>query len=83
MELDAVLNDARIVTIAGSMKTIIQLNSPALWATAGVAAGQATKITDIPLSWSIAGIGILGAIEVFGYLVAKRNQQRATLRNSP
>jgi hypothetical protein len=82
-ELTAVLNDSRLATIAGSIKTLIKLDSPALWAPLVVALGQASKVTDIPIPWSIAGIGVLGAIEIFAYLTDKRNEKRATLRNSP
>lgn len=82
-DLEAVMGDARISVLAGSLKTLIKVDSPTLWATAGVVAGQATKIADIPLQWSAIGIGILGTIEITSYLVDKSNEQRASLRNSP
>jgi hypothetical protein len=81
--LEAVLSDSRIATFAGSIRTLIKLDSPALWATLGVAVNQATKITDIPIQWTLAGASILGAIEIFSYLTDKRNEKRATLRNEP
>jgi len=80
--LKAVMDDSRLATIVGSLKTIIKLDSPALWATAGVTVGQATKVADIPIQWSLAGIGILGAIEIANFLTDKRNEQRAALRDS-
>jgi hypothetical protein len=83
MDLEATMRDARIAIIPGTLKTLINLDSPALWATIGVAANQATNITNIPLEWSALGVGILGAIEISSYLVDRRNEQRATLRESP
>lgn len=82
-DLEAVMKDGNVATMAGSLKTLVKADSPALWATIGVAAGQATKITDIPLEWSAVGIGILGTIEITSYLVDKVNENRATIRNSP
>ena len=81
--LKAVMDDSRLATAVGSLKTIIKLDSPALWATAGVMVGQATKVADIPIQWSLAGIGILGAIEIANFLTDKRNERRAALRDSP
>ena len=80
--LKDVMDDAHLATVVGSFKTIIKLDSPVLWTTAGVMVGQATKVTDIPIQWSFAGIGILGAIEIANFLTDKRNEQRAALRDS-
>lgn len=82
-DIEATMRDARIAMVPSSMQTIIKLESPALWATAVVAAGKATQVANIPLDWSAIGIGVLGAIEVAKYIIDKRNEQRATLRNSP
>lgn len=82
-DLKALLDDEGLATVVGSLKTIIKLDSPTLWATVGVMAGQATKVADIPIQWSAIGIGVLGAIEVVTFLTDKRNERRATLRNSP
>lgn len=81
--LKAVMEDSRLATVIGSLKTIIKLDSPALWATTGVMVGQATQVANVPIEWSVAGIGILGAIEIANFLCDKRNEQRATLRDSP
>ena len=66
--LKAVMDDSRLATVVGSLKTIIKLDSPALWATAGVMAGRATQVADVPIQWSAVGIGILGAIEIANFL---------------
>lgn len=81
--LKAVMDDSRLATIVGSLKTIIKLDSPALWATTGVMVGQATQVANIPIRWSVVGIGILGAIEIANFLSDKRNERRAILRDSP
>lgn len=80
--LKAVMDDSRLATVVGSLKTIIKLDSPALWATAGVMVGQATQVANVPIQWSVVGIGILGAIEIANFLCDKRNERRATLRDS-
>jgi hypothetical protein len=82
-ELKAVMDDSLVATVIGSFKTIIKLDSPALWGTAGITAGQATQVAKVPIQWSAAGIGIVGAIEIANFLSDKRNEQRATLRDSP
>jgi hypothetical protein len=82
-KLKAVMDDSRLATVVGSLKTIIKLDSPALWATAGVMVGQATQVANVPIQWSVVGIGILGAVEIANFLSDKRNEQRATLRDSP
>jgi hypothetical protein len=82
-DLKATMHDAHLAVIPGSLSTIIKLNSPALWATGVVLAGHATKIADIPLEWSGVGIGVLGAIEIATYIIDRRNEDRARLRESP
>ncbi len=81
-DLQSSLEDSKLATVAGSFKTIIKLDSPSLWATAALLLGQATQIADIPVQWSMAGVGMLGAIEMTKYLADKRNEERATLRDS-
>jgi hypothetical protein len=80
--LNAIMDDSRLATIVGSLKTIIKLDSPALLATAGVMVGQVAQIANISIPWSAVGIGILGAIEIASFLSDKRNERRATLRDS-
>jgi hypothetical protein len=80
--LKAIMNDSRLATIVGSFKTIIKLDSPTLLATAGVMVGQTTQIANVPIQSSVIGIGILGAIEVANFFTDKRNERRATLRDS-
>lgn len=82
-ELDETFRDANLKTVAGSMQTIIKLDSPALWATILTAASQTTQVVNLPLHWSLLGVSVLGMIEITTYLVDRRNEKRALLRNSP
>lgn len=82
-DLKALLDDSRLATLASTLKSIISVKSPTLWAAIGVDAGQATRIADLPLGWTTAGIGVLGTIEIAHHLIDSRNKKRATLRDSP
>jgi len=82
-KLNAVFDDSRLATVAGSLKTIVKLDSLVPWATAGVMLGQATQVANVPIRWSLVGLGVIGAIEIANFLTAKRNERRAMLRDSP
>jgi hypothetical protein len=82
-DLEAALQDAALATITGSLKTLVKADSTALWSAVVVAAGRASKLADVPLSWAISGLGVLGAVEIATFVVDRRNQRRATLRDSP
>lgn len=81
--LGTLLQDKKIATKVGSLKTIINVKSPTFWATLGLITHQATKVTEVPLRWTFPGLALLGSIEVGYYLIDKRNKRRATLRKSP
>lgn len=82
-DLSTLLQDAKIAMTVGSLKTIINAKSPTLWGTLGVIIGQATKVTELPIEWTLPRLGVLGLIEVGCHLIDKRNEQRAALRKSP
>lgn len=82
-DLESALSDAGIVTIAGSFEALIKASSPAWLATAVVASGAVKNIADVPISWALRGSLVAGAIGVGKYLIDKRNERRALLRNSP
>ncbi len=82
-KLQAVLDDSRLATIAGSLKTIIKLDFPKLLALAGLAVGQAIPVANVLVPVSLIGLGATGSIEVTSFLTDKRNEQRAKLRESP
>lgn len=90
--LGALLQDAKIATTVGSLKTIINVKSPTFWASflslivpqaTKVIAHQTTKVIELPLEWTLRGLGLVGTIEVGYYLINQRNKRRATLRKSP
>ncbi|MEP7134301.1 MAG: DUF6236 family protein [Chloroflexota bacterium] len=80
-DLTSILQDAKIATIWGAFKTLIQPNSLALWATIGSAI--AAKITSIPLTWALPLVGIPATIEVGSYLADERNKANNIIKDSP
>lgn len=81
-DLNSALSDFGISTISGSLRTLVNVKSPTLWSTIGVATGEAPKIAQLPIEWTAAGLGLLGFIEIGCHLVDKRNERRAKLRDS-
>lgn len=82
-ELKILLDDSRLATFSSTLKSIISVKSPTLLTIAAVAAGRVTKVADLPIGWTAAGIAILGSIEVSHLLIDSRNKSRAMLRESP
>lgn len=82
-DLRVSLNSSRVKTILGSLKTLVRLDSPTLWGTIGIAVNQATKLVDLPLSWSFLGVGVVAAIELSAHIIDGISQNRGTLRASP
>jgi hypothetical protein len=82
-DFDAVLRDASIATVAGAFETLIKCSSPGWLATAVVASGKIEDIAKVPISWTLSGALIAGAVGVGRYLIDKRNERRALLRTSP
>ena len=62
---------------------MISVKSPTLWSAIGVATGKATKIAELPLAWTAAGIAGLASIEVMYNYIDHRNKKRALIRKSP
>jgi hypothetical protein len=81
--LEAVLKDSKMATVAGSFEALVKVSSPGWIATALVASGAARNIADVPISWTLRGTLIAGAIGVGKYLIDERNKRRATRRDSP
>jgi hypothetical protein len=79
-ELNEILDDARIATVFGTLKSLIDLKSPALWSTLGALSGK--EIIDLPTSVMWAGAGVAGAVQVGAHLIDERNKKRAAMRNS-
>ena len=81
-DLVAALQSAKLATIWGSVKTLINAKNPILWGAGAVALGQAPAIGTLPISIAIAGAVVSGTVEVGSYLVDQRNKRRATERES-
>lgn len=82
-DLKETLNDMRIASSIGSMKTLIDIKSPTLWGTAGVALGKATAIATLPLGYTVGGLALMGSIQIGNYLVNQHNKKKTVLRESP
>src|SRR5262249_20991861 len=80
-DLEAVLKDSSIAAFAGSFETLIKSSYPGWITTAVVASGKVKSVTEVPISWTVGGTMIAGAIGLSKYLVDKRNERRAALRN--
>lgn len=79
-ELNQVLSDSRISTTLGTLKSLIDLKSPALWSTVGALSGK--EIVNLPTNIMWAGVAVFGAIQVGKHLIDERNKKRATIRDS-
>lgn len=82
-DLSDLLADAAIQTVAGSLKTMLDAKSPALWGSIGILFDRATQAAELPIEWTLPGLGMLGLIQVGYYWIHERNQRRAALRDSP
>jgi hypothetical protein len=81
-DLAATMSDSRLSIAVGSLRSIVSITSPTFWSTAGVVAGKATNVANLPVAWTCLGLAGMGAVEVgFKYLEA-RNERRGKLRGS-
>ena len=55
-DLGALLADAKMATATGSLKTIMNLKSPTFWGAVVAVVGQATKVTELPIKWTLPGL---------------------------
>ena len=81
-ELTEIMNDSRLPTILGSLRSIVSVTSPTFWSTLGVLAGKATKVADLPADWTALGLAGMGAFEIVWQYLDKRNERNAKLRGS-
>jgi hypothetical protein len=81
-DLETVLKDAKIATFWGSMESLIKINSPAWLPPALVGLGKVASIAVVPVSWAIGGAAVAGTVVVGKYLIDKRNERRAVMRQS-
>jgi hypothetical protein len=79
----AVLDESRVATFWGAVKTLLKANSPTLWGSLVAAAGAAATIATIPLEIAVSGVALVGAVEIQVYQVDERNRRRAMEREPP
>lgn len=79
-ELNQILTDSKISTVLGTLKSLIDLKSPALWTTAATLSGK--EIVNLPTNIMWTGVVTFGIIQVGAHLINERNKNRAAMRNS-
>jgi hypothetical protein len=82
-DLNAVLSDSRIECGFKSFKSLINLKSPTLLATAGTFINNKLDMFQLPLNLTSIGLITIGAIELTGNYIELRNKERAKERESP
>ena len=82
-DLQALLNDSRISTVFGTLKTLINVKSPTFIGMLAVGGGYVSELTEVPIEWTSAGLAVCGALQIACHLVSRRNEKRAALRSSP
>ncbi len=82
-DLNAVLKDGRIDHTVKSLKSLISLKSPSTLTALGSVINNQIDLVNIPIDLNIAGLAIMGAVELTANYIDSRNKQRAKLRESP
>jgi len=82
-DLHAVLSDSKIESSFKSFKSLVNLKSPTLLASAGAIANSKLDLIHLPISLQAIGIATMGAIELTGNYIELRNKTRAKERESP
>lgn len=81
-DLEKCFKDARISTYAKSLKSLISVKSPTLLSSLLVYSGKATQIANIPVGLTIAGLSVMGSIELVCSYINSRNENIAQSRDS-
>jgi hypothetical protein len=81
-ELNKCFTDSRILTVSKSLKSLISIKSPTLLASLAVYAGKATQVANLPFGYTMAGLGVMGSVELFHSYINSRNERLSTERNS-
>ncbi|MBL7914392.1 MAG: hypothetical protein JNL49_05040 [Bacteroidia bacterium] len=82
-DLKAVLGDAKIDSNLKSFKSLINLKSPTMLATAGVFIDNKLDLINLPIDLTAIGLTVIGALELTFNYIELRNKQRAKERESP
>ena len=81
-ELNKCFKDARILTVAKSLKSLISIKSPTLFSSIAAYTGKVTQIADLPMGYTMAGLSVMGGIELFHSYINSRNERITKERES-
>ncbi|HEY5125523.1 MAG TPA: DUF6236 family protein, partial [Ignavibacteria bacterium] len=82
-DLNAVLSDSKIESSFKLFKSLINLKSPTMFATAGALLNNTFDLINLPVNLTAIGLVTIGVIELTGNYIELRNKQRAKERESP
>lgn len=82
-DLSLVLGDSRIESTLKTFKSLINLKSPTLIASAGTLVNEKIKFVNLPFSWEVIGLATIGALELTCNFIEARNKSRVKLGESP
>jgi hypothetical protein len=81
-DLDKTLKDSNLETGFKTFKSLINVKSSTTLLTVGAFVNSKVDAINIPLDWTLIGIGAMGAIELTGNYIEAKNKERAKLRES-
>ena len=82
-DLTAVLKDGGITHTIKSMRSLISLKSPTSLVALSSLVNNKYDLINIPISLNVAGLAIMGAVELTTNYIDARNKQRALVRDNP
>lgn len=81
-DLTAVLKDGKIAHTVKSLKSLINLKSPTTLTSVGSLVNSQIDLINVPINLNIAGLAIMGAVELTTNYIDMRNKQRAQVREN-
>lgn len=82
-DLNAVLRDSMIESSFKAFKSLINLKSPTMFATASVLLNNKFGLVNLPVNFTTIGLAVMGTIELTGTYIELQNKKRAMERTSP
>jgi hypothetical protein len=79
----AKMQQSGLSTLIASLKVMLDLKSPLFIGALAVGAGQAQKLAEVPLEWSLAGLAGAGIVQVSATLVDARRKRHEDAATSP
>jgi hypothetical protein len=72
----------KLAVVFGSLNSILSIQSPTLLGAGLVIANLATNLVEIPIEYEIAGLLVVGGIQIGDYLIKERRRASDELRRS-